>query len=331
MFRNAHGPRFARDAAGAVRMARGAAIACWASRVPPGLEAEAAAAGIPLWWIEDGFLRSAGLGAALVQPASLTLDSVCPHYDPSRAGDLEAMLQAGDFAPELLTRAEALIESLRRLAVTKYNLGGEAVAVPEGRRIVLVPGQVEDDRSVVLGGAGIARMDDLLARVRAAEPEAFIVYKPHPDVVSGLRRGSLPEAEALRFADLVVPNADLPPLLDRVDAVHTLTSLTGFEALIRGREVIVHGQPFYAGWGLTRDLAPVARRTRRLSLAELAAGALIAYPLYVDPNTAEPCTPEHLIAAISGRPADLPWLQRVAARFAAWQADVNNRRQLFGE
>ena len=40
-------------------------------------------------------------------------------------------------------------------------------------------------------------------------------------------------------------------LLGIVDEVHTLTSLTGFEALLRGIEVHAYGGPFYAGWGLT--------------------------------------------------------------------------------
>jgi capsular polysaccharide export protein len=59
-----------------------------------------------------------------------------------------------------------------------------------------------------------------------------------------------------------------------------MTSLVGFEALLRGIEVVCYGQPFYSGWGLTRDHVPVERRTRRLTLEELAAGALLRYPRY---------------------------------------------------
>lgn len=334
-FRNRHGPLLRNGARAAVRAAcrHKGGIACWASRVPAGLEALAAEAGVPLWWIEDGFLRSVGLGAALVPPASLTLDRRCPHYDASQPSDLEALLQHGDFSDEMLTRATVLIERIRAFAVTKYNLAGDPVALPAGRRVILVPGQVEDDRSVLLGGAGIVRMADLLARVRAEEPESLIVYKPHPDVVAKLRADSLGDAEARGLADYVVPNADLVALLDRADAVHVLTSLAGFEALIRGREVVVHGQPFYAGWGLTRDLAPIARRTRRRSLAELAAAALILYPLYADPVTGLPCTPEDLVsrlaaphrgaAPVSAGPGAS--LRAFAARFAAWHAARRKR------
>jgi capsule polysaccharide export protein KpsC/LpsZ len=316
MLCNAHGPAFANSAASAVKIAkvRGGAIACWASRVPAGLEALAGDAGVPLWWIEDGFLRSAGLGAALVPPGSITLDSRRPHYDASAPSDLEVMLQARDFTPAELARAEALLARLRETAVTKYNLAGPLPDLPRGRRLVLVLGQVEEDRSVLLGGQGLG-IADLLARARAEEPDALLIYKPHPDVVAGLRSGALAAPEA----DLILPDADLPRLLDRVDAVHTLTSLAGFEALVRGRDVVVHGAPFYAGWGLTRDRAAPARRTRRRSLAELTAAALIAYPLYADPRTGMPCTVEQLVEALARTGPQRPRAS-IAARLAAWHA-----------
>jgi capsular polysaccharide export protein len=318
-----NGPVFANTARQAVSAAkaRGGAIACWASRAPAGLEAEAAAAGVPLWWIEDGFIRSAGLGAALVPSCSITLDSRRPHYDAAGPSDLEVMLETRDFTPEEIARAEHLLVRLRETSVTKYNLAGPLPDLPQGRRIVLVLGQVEDDRSVLLGGLGLS-MADLLARARAEEPDAFLVYKPHPDVVAGLRSGALTAPEA----DLVLPHADLPRLLDRVDAVHTLTSLAGFEALVRGRDVVVHGAPFYAGWGLTRDHAAPTRRTRRRTSAELVAAALIAYPFYADPITGAPCTPEHLIEALARAGPKSPRAS-IAAHLAAWHAGRRARER----
>jgi hypothetical protein len=67
----------------------------------------------------------------------------------------------------------------------------------------------------------------------------------------------------------------------------TLTSLSGFDALLRGKPVTTYGLPFYAGWGLTTDKAVfpascLARRTRQLRLDELVAGALLRYPVYWD-------------------------------------------------
>jgi capsular polysaccharide export protein len=108
-----------------------------------------------------------------------------------------------------------------------------------------------------------------------------------------------------------------------VDAVHVLTSLAGFEALLRGRAVTCHGTPFYAGWGLTRDLAPVpARRGRALTLDALVAGVLILYPRYLDPVSGLPCPPEVLVERMARAQANnrLRWIGPCAAcRDESWQ------------
>jgi capsular polysaccharide export protein len=107
----------------------------------------------------------------------------------------------------------------------------------------------------------------------------------------------------------------------RADELHCLTSLAGFEALLRGKPVTVHGQPFYAGWGLTTDLAPIPRRRRRLDLEELVAGVLIAYPRYIDPRTGIPCGPEVLISRFAEsdlwRPTLLVRLRRLQGQIMA--------------
>ncbi|MFM5886130.1 MAG: hypothetical protein ACKOQ3_12555 [Novosphingobium sp.] len=313
IFANAGGPPCAGRAARAVQLARanGGAVAVWESRRPAGLDALAARAGVPVWSIEDGFIRSAGLGAALVQPCSLVLDRQRPHYDGSGPSDLEYLLQAHAFGADDLARADALIARLRAGAITKYNLGGTMPDLPRGRRLVLVLGQVDDDLSVLRGGAG-QTVAGMVAAVRAAEPDALLLFKPHPDVVAGLRSGLRAPPEA----DLVVEEAGLTALFARVDAVHVLTSLGGFEALLRGVAVTVHGRPFFAGWGLTSDIAPPPRRTARLSLAQLVAGALIAYPHYYHPAWRRRCTVEELLDWLDARgPAAMPG--RAWRRFAA--------------
>lgn len=300
IFANAHGPPVVPSARRAVAMAKanGGAVAVWESRKPPRLDPIAADAGVPVWSIEDGFIRSAGLGAALVQPCSLVLDTQRPHYDGSGPSDLEDLLAHRAFTADELARAEALVDRLRTAHVTKYNLAGASPDLPDARRRVLVLGQVDDDLSVQRGGGGLS-VADMVARVRAEEPDALLLFKPHPDVVAGLREGLRRPPEA----DLVVEDAGLAPLFEQVDAVHVLTSLGGFEALLRGCAVTVHGQPFFAGWGLTDDRNPPPRRTRRLTLAELVAGALIAYPLYYHPALERRCSVEELLDWIADQPA----------------------------
>jgi capsular polysaccharide export protein len=318
-------PVFRRSAAAAVAAARGKAVACWTSRMPAGLEDATKAAGIPLIRVEDGFVRSVGLGSDFLPPASLVLDGRGMYFDPHTPSDLETILRETEFDPPLLTRARGLADQLVQRGVTKYNLGARALPIdwPPGRRRILVPGQVEDDLSVVLGGGDIRDNLALLAAARAAAPDAFILYKPHPDVLAGHRKGAVAEADALRYADRVVTDAATASLLGEIDEVHTLTSLAGFEALLRGRRVAVYGRPWYAGWGLTDDRLVIGRG-RKLALEELVAGALIVYPRYLDPVTRLPCGPETIIERLdhpeawrAGLLVSARRMQGVAARWCA--------------
>lgn len=261
---------------------------------------------LPLRRVEDGFLRSRGLGAALVPPLSLVADATGIHYDPDHESDLERLIAAGP-PPGGEARAERLVARIRRAGLTKYNLDAAPLPdLPQGFRI-LVPGQVEDDASVRFG-AGEERTNlALLARVRAENPRAVILYKPHPDVEAGLRAGAVPGAEALRFADHLAAGCGTADLIEAVDAVWTITSGLGFEALLRGRPVTCLGMPFYAGWGLTRDLiAAPARRRARPSLAALAHAVLIGYPRHVDPVSGLPCPPEVVVERLIRREGTQP-------------------------
>ncbi len=291
-------PRFSNGGAAlAHAAATGGAIAAWASRIPPGLPEAAATAGVPLLRIEDGFVRSVGLGSDFNAPCSIVVDEAGLYYDPRRPSDLENLLSTHPFPPDLLARAAGIIRRLVAGGTTKYGTGtGSLPPLPtDGRRCILVPGQVADDLSVRLG-AGAARSNaELLQTVRAGNTDAFIVYKPHPDVVAGHRPGALADAEVLRHADTIARGGAMAPLIGAVDEVHTMTSLAGFEALLRGRGVTVYGRPFYAGWGLTDDHAPLERRGRPLSLEALAAGVLLLYPRYIDPITGLPCPIEILL------------------------------------
>lgn len=290
------------------------ALVAWPARSDPGLAETAAGAGLPYWRIEDGFIRSVGLGAACHPPFSIVMDGTGAHYDPSAPNDLETLLATSEFPSALLARADALIALIVRAGISKYEIGsGFSALPPKTRRRVLVTGQVEDDLSVLLGGGEVRSNLELLRRARAAEPEAEIWFKPHPDVDAGHRKGHVSDGDALRYADQVVRGVPMASLFGAIDGIHVLTSLAGFEALLRGVEVTTHGTPFYAGWGLTQDLgAVVSRRNRLLALNQLAAGVLLIYPKYLDPVTGLPCTPEILIQRLSEqkRPQET-WLTRL--------------------
>ncbi len=263
-------------------------LVCW-GRVPPAGVAELAeAAGVRLLRMEDGFVRSVGLGSDLIPPRSFVLDARGIYFDPSQPSDLDDMLNTRAFTPQDLQRAQWVRGFIVRHGITKYNLEPlQAVQwALAGRQVVLVPGQVEDDASIRFGCdtlQGVHTNAGLLQAARAQFPDAFIVFKPHPDVTSGNRAGRVALAVARQWADHVEVQASVVSCIEACDVVVTMTSLTGFDALLRGKQVVVHGRPFYAGWGLTQDVLSVPRRERSLTLDELVAAALLHYPLYWDP------------------------------------------------
>ncbi|MDF1717080.1 MAG: capsular polysaccharide biosynthesis protein [Antarcticimicrobium sp.] len=254
--------------------------------------------------VEDGFLRSRGLGADLVPPLSLVSDDLGIYYDPRRPSRLEHLIATrAELRADQHARSERLIAALTGAGLSKYNLDGKTYDLPAGRRI-LVPGQVEDDASIRTGAGEVNTNLALLQAARLANPDAVIVYKPHPDVEAGLRAGGT-DAESL--ADVIATHADPAALLAQVDEVWTMTSLMGFEALLREVPVTTLGAPFYAGWGLTRDLGDIpTRRRARPALEGLVHATLIDYPRYRDPLTALPCPVEVIVERLSTGAAPRP-------------------------
>lgn len=314
--------RFADSPEAATRPGR--PVLVWAGKETEALREACARAALPLARVEDGFLRSRGLGAELVPPLSLVTDDLGIYYDPTRPSRLERFIaEAAALPPQRLARAERLVAALVATGVSKYNLAGRA-ELPEtgGREVVLVPGQVEDDASIRLGAGEICTNLALLRCARARHPEAFLVYKPHPDVEAGLRAGRIEAADLEGLADHVAHGADPMALITRADRVVTMTSLLGFEALLRGVPVTVTGTPFYAGWGLTEDLGAIpARRRARPSLAALVHATLIAYPRYHDPVTGRPCPVEVVVERLASGQIPAPALRlRALAKLQGWFA-----------
>lgn len=299
------------------RIPDGSVVAVWASG-PYGIQwaPVESHARFSRVFLEDGFLRSVGLGADLVKPLSWVVDERGIYYDASRASDLEFMLQENRFDTGLLQRAAALRGQLVASKLTKYNVGAQPWQRPlqaSGQELVMVVGQVETDAAIRLGAPGIKTNLALLKAARAAHPHAWLIYKPHPDVVAGLRKSGENEAEASNWCNEVITDAPMGDMLAAVDAVHVLSSLAGFEALLRNKTVFCHGLPFYAGWGLTIDALALPRRSRRLSLDELVAGALLEYPRYVSRATGAACTAEQALQEL------IEWKAGASNRVPFWR------------
>lgn len=279
----------------------GRAFAVWRAKAPKDAASQLERLGSSLIEVEDGFVRSRGLGADCIPPMSITVDRLGAYFDPAQESELERLLEHEEVGEELLARAAQIRSRIVAAGLGKYGRGRTKLERrADGRRHILVPGQVEDDRAVISGGCGLVSNFELLKCVRANAPDAYIIYKPHPDVVAGHRRGAVPQASCLEFADEIVGDEAVSSLIDMVDEIHVNTSLAGFEALLRLKPVTTYGVPFYAGWGLTRDLGPVpARRARARSLDELVAVTLLLYPRYLDPVSGLPCPAEVVVSRLT--------------------------------
>lgn len=313
--------------------ARHGRVVFWAGRETPAIAAELAKSNAPVARMEDGFIRSRGLGSDFHRAASAVLDDLGVYYDATRPSRLEVILETGITDPAVLARAAALRAQLVSAGVTKYNLASSAapgVDWPTDRFKLLVVGQVENDKSIEKGCDAVRTNLGLLAVARAAHPDAFIVYKPHPDAEAGNRPGGISQAAALKIADAIASDAGIDACLAATDGLACMTSLAGFEALLRCKPVWTWGRPFYAGWGLTTDALDFPRRTRRLSLDELVAGALIAYPLYVHPETGIPCGPEAVVQALAeGPPQQAEGWRRMRYWRAVWEGLRRSPRARF--
>ena len=267
--------------------------------------------------MEDGFLRSVGLGADLVRPLSWVVDERGIHYDATRPSDLEHLCATSVFDETLIQRAACLRSRIVASGLTKYNVGTGVWQRPSSvEQVILVPGQVESDASLVYGAPEERTNMGLLRRVREAHPNAYLVYKPHPDVLARLRAAGQNEQEAYRWCDEVVTDVAIGELLTAVDEIHVLTSLTGFEALLRGKLVTCYGQPFYSGWGLTNDLLLNSRRCRCLTLDELVAVVLIKYPVYLSRDGKALISPEQALDEM------LSWRTRSGGSTPWWRSVI---------
>lgn len=280
---------------------RGAEVFIWGHNLPANLETFVRARGIPCFFIEDGFLRSNRPNAARTPPLSLSLDSRRPYFDSRGPSDLEVMLETHDFSgdPDLLERAREGIRLIVEGGLSKYNMVSSlSLADLLGEKTkprVLVIGQVEDDASILYGCDRKFGNNDLVRLAAAENPGAEILYKPHPDILNGVRDAQSDPQEVAHLCRILREKIPLARSFETIDKAYAITSLGGFEALLRGIPLTVLGCPFYAGWGLTDDRQPNPRRTRRCTVEEVFAAAYLRYPTYFEPVTGARSTFEQAV------------------------------------
>ena len=251
--------------------------------------------GRPCLLLEDGFLRSVGRNDP---PISLIADRTGVYYDATTPCDFEATIAAGVDRDEA-SRARKLAAQWREGRVSKYNHADEfAGDLPA--RFALVVDQTYGDLSVGLGLADVASFRAMLDAALAENPDCDIVVKVHPDVFTRGKGGwlDLNRSQAARV-HVLGSDCHAARLLEEARAIYTVTSLMGFEALLRHKPVRCFGMPFYAGWGLTDDELPAPIRRGRAPFEALVHAALVACCRYVDPASGAYWQAEQAIAHVA--------------------------------
>ncbi|HDN9007275.1 TPA: glycosyltransferase family 29 protein [Aeromonas veronii] len=276
----------------------------WGYKIPsPTLKTLTSAKIFPRY-VEDGFIRSIDLGATKCPPMSLCIDKKAPYFDATQETELEKILNEYDFSnnKELISRARSGIRTIIENKISKYNNSphrnvNEIYGVKNTKRILVI-GQVEDDASIHFGCNKKTTNNDVVKLAAKENPSAQIIYKPHPDVINGFREKQSNPAEVKHLCQILYDDISLASSLDTIDHVYTITSLSGFEALIRGIKVTTLGDPFYSSWGLTDDRQPNNRKKRALSVEEIFAASYILYPKYFEPNSGDEITFEDVVSIL---------------------------------
>ncbi|MBQ9682095.1 MAG: hypothetical protein IJV35_02345 [Neisseriaceae bacterium] len=244
---------------------------------------------IPITWVEDGFIRSIGLGSGHVLPASLNFDSRTCYFDARKESDLEHILNTYDFDADvaLMQRAVSLKQRLLSTGISKYNHSKKVdianVYGPKRQTRILVVGQVEDDASIAYGCLSDYNNNDIVRIAAYENPDAQIIYKPHPDVLHQKREKLSDPRDVADICQVLNIDIPLSQSFETIDHVYTISSQAGFEALLRGISVTTLGCPFYSGWGCTDDRQKNDRRIRKLTVEQILAAAYILYPKYYHP------------------------------------------------
>ena len=269
------------------------ALICWGVTKDAPLKNISLKLGLPIWTMEDGFVRSVELGSNQVEPRSLVLDKSGIYFDTTRTSDLEHLLNTYDLKTnrDFVKRAELLLQLFRNLKISKYNDASfylnrsiESSSIFEEKSILVV-GQLSKDASLLYGGCEHMKNEDLIRAAVSENPERKIVYRPHPDEMK-VNKNHVQDVVSLNLnIKIADTNDSLSRLLQQSERVYVMTSLLGLEALLHGKKVTVFGRPFYSGWGLTDDRVKILRRLRKLSLTELFAITYLVYPRYIgDPE-----------------------------------------------
>lgn len=245
--------------------------------------------------LEQGFI-----GGPVV---SLILDDTTPYYDAREPSRLERWLADGPaLSQEEHARARQAIEALvsARRSGSRAEPRAEAAAGPG---TILVVDQCQDDPAVP-GGLATAASFEAMLREALGRHENCDILLLQPAEASARGPFLTPDklAPALEAGQIRRVGADVDPfaLIEAVDEVFVVSAPLGVDALLAGKRVHCFGVPFYSGWGLTEDRAPLERRARKRGLEDVFHAAYILHARYYDAEAGHPLNIEEAVARSTG-------------------------------
>lgn len=210
-----------------------------------------------IFFLEDGFIRYGPDDDSSAPPLSIVMDSQAPYFDTTRPNDLTDLIANFDFEQDSYDEdlAQEMLDYYLAHRVSKYNHQPYVDIVPiygiKNKKRILVLGQVPHDDSLKYGGGIGISLLDVVNQAMAENPDAQVIVKPHPMTLDD---PSIVSALAKLDCLILTQSIHLVDALETIDHVYTITSLGGFEALLRGKKVTVLGRPFYHDWTETNEL-----------------------------------------------------------------------------
>ena len=266
---------------------------------------------MPKWLLlEDGFIRSVGLGVDKFPAFSIVEDDKGMHYDADKETRLENILKEYNFSNDirLMQTAKDAIEMIKKYKISKYNLSPmklpEKIKNSKGKKVLII-GQTAGDNSLKYGKAYRFTPEEMIKSALEENPNSQIFVKVHPDTLTGKRKSSIDIQMAKKYCEIITEDCNPILLLEEFDKIYTQTSQMGFEAAVLGKEVVTFGMPFYAGWGITEDKLKNERRNKTLNVNEIFAAAYILYSNYYNPYEKRECDILETIQTIYEKRKDL--------------------------
>lgn len=204
---------------------------------------------VPCFFLERGLL-----------PGTLVVDKEGVNYSSHVAGEKWHKLNATDLQQYELDALEQYCTQLVAEGASIVNAGNtinpcmvrKHLGISDDATVVLFPFQIEWDSNILLNSPTYKKMLEIIKDLQyiiRSMTNVVLIVKPHPE-----DRDRLAEIRSACTENCYVStDLSINSLLDTADAVVTINSTVGLEALIRHKPVVTLGHSAYSEKGFTYD------------------------------------------------------------------------------